>query len=287
MNYKKVYDALINKAILRGKIYPKERHHIVPKSMGGSDRKDNLVYLTPREHIIAHKMLWKIYRNKQMSCALWMMQHTRSGIKLTSKQYEILKIEHAVRVSEINTGRVVTNKTREKLRQANLGKKKSVESKAKMSNSQKGRISPMKGRKHTQKSKDKNSVSNKGRIAWNKGIKYTEEQKAKLDISGLEKGHGWNKGISATPQAKENMSIAQKKSQEGKPGTFTGKKHTEETKKQMRESAKNKPAVTEETKKKLRKKKKARPTLICPHCGKIGDASGLKRWHYDNCKLKQ
>ena len=30
------------------------RHHIVPKHMGGEDIKENIVYLTPEEHALAH-----------------------------------------------------------------------------------------------------------------------------------------------------------------------------------------------------------------------------------------
>lgn len=36
------------------------RHHIIPKHSGGADTDDNFTYLTPREHIIAHFLLWKI-----------------------------------------------------------------------------------------------------------------------------------------------------------------------------------------------------------------------------------
>ena len=27
-----------------------------------------------------------------------------------------------------------------------------------------------------------------------------------------------------------------------------------------------------------------KPIVTCPHCGKIGDNSNMKRWHFDNCK---
>lgn len=37
-----------------------ERHHIVPGSLGGSDDPSNLVYLTAREHYIAHLLLMKM-----------------------------------------------------------------------------------------------------------------------------------------------------------------------------------------------------------------------------------
>lgn len=38
-------------------------HHIIPKHMGGTDDDYNLTYLNVREHIIAHYLLWKIYKN--------------------------------------------------------------------------------------------------------------------------------------------------------------------------------------------------------------------------------
>ena len=39
------------------------RHHIIPKHSGGSNEESNYCYLTIREHIIAHFLLWKIYKN--------------------------------------------------------------------------------------------------------------------------------------------------------------------------------------------------------------------------------
>jgi hypothetical protein len=38
-------------------------HHITPKHMGGDNSEENLTYLSVREHIIAHYLLWKIYKN--------------------------------------------------------------------------------------------------------------------------------------------------------------------------------------------------------------------------------
>ena len=34
-----------------------ERHHIVPKCLGGTDDDDNLIDLLAREHFVAHKLL--------------------------------------------------------------------------------------------------------------------------------------------------------------------------------------------------------------------------------------
>jgi len=40
-----------------------ESHHIVPKSLGGIDDPSNLVLLTPKEHFIAHLLLFKHYKS--------------------------------------------------------------------------------------------------------------------------------------------------------------------------------------------------------------------------------
>lgn len=63
MDYKKYYEQLIEKAQNRS-ILPtvyKEKHHIVPKCMGGTDDKENLIDLTAREHIVAHLLLQRAY----------------------------------------------------------------------------------------------------------------------------------------------------------------------------------------------------------------------------------
>lgn len=61
MNYKKHYELLINRGknrMLSGYV---ERHHIIPKCMGGTDDVENLVQLTPEEHYLAHQLLIKMY----------------------------------------------------------------------------------------------------------------------------------------------------------------------------------------------------------------------------------
>lgn len=75
MNYQWHYERLIDSRKNRikedGKYY--ERHHIVLKSMGGNNSPENLIYLTAREHFIAHWLLWRIHRNKQTSLAFFCM----------------------------------------------------------------------------------------------------------------------------------------------------------------------------------------------------------------------
>ena len=59
--YSRWYNQLIDKARNRGSIdgYT-ETHHVIPRSLGGDNTKQNLVKLTAREHYVAHALLWKM-----------------------------------------------------------------------------------------------------------------------------------------------------------------------------------------------------------------------------------
>ena len=60
--YTITYFSIIENAKLRvlPKTEYKETHHIVPRSLGGSNERDNLVDLTYREHRVCHKLLVKM-----------------------------------------------------------------------------------------------------------------------------------------------------------------------------------------------------------------------------------
>lgn len=57
MNYKNIYDKLINKALIRNiNDLITESHHIIPRSLGGTDDLNNLVDLTLKEHFVAQQI---------------------------------------------------------------------------------------------------------------------------------------------------------------------------------------------------------------------------------------
>ena len=63
MNYSKIYKNIIQNRIQNPVIDDyTECHHIIPKSLGGSDNQSNLVNLLAREHFICHLLLTKIYQ---------------------------------------------------------------------------------------------------------------------------------------------------------------------------------------------------------------------------------
>lgn len=63
MDYKGIYDSLISRSQSRTIDGYTERHHIIPRCMGGNDDHSNITRLTPEEHYVAHQLLVKIYPN--------------------------------------------------------------------------------------------------------------------------------------------------------------------------------------------------------------------------------
>jgi hypothetical protein len=97
MNYERIYNELCTRSLTRKwQKYTYEKHHIIPKSLGGSDIKSNLAILTPREHALAHLLLVKFLTGKhraKMIFAIKSMLSYRNQHRqqLTTKQYATLK----------------------------------------------------------------------------------------------------------------------------------------------------------------------------------------------------
>jgi len=88
MNYNKIYQQIIERAKARQIDGYNEKHHILPRCLGGDDSRDNLVSLTAREHFIAHLLLVKIYNgNLKLVKAVAMMCIGRTERKLTNRLY--------------------------------------------------------------------------------------------------------------------------------------------------------------------------------------------------------
>lgn len=116
MNYIRLYNSIIVNAKFREKpdCYC-EKHHIVPKCLGGTNEESNLVILTAREHFIVHHLLYKIYPNNNkiffaLSAMNMVKRWNNSSVerykpKLTSKQYEQLRIKRSIFVSKFFKGK--------------------------------------------------------------------------------------------------------------------------------------------------------------------------------------
>jgi len=94
MNYLKAYENLIKLHGSKQKPFGySERHHILPKCMGGSDDKDNLVYLSARTHYLAHGLLFYHYKSVKLARAWFGMcdTHRMSNRRVTARQYSLAK----------------------------------------------------------------------------------------------------------------------------------------------------------------------------------------------------
>jgi hypothetical protein len=115
MNYKNLYKNLIftrkNRQKIIGEYY--EKHHIIPKCIGGTDNINNIVYLTGREHYVAHWLLYRIRPHSTgISLAFWKMSipNTRCvkrKYNVSSKAYQEAKMAMAEANRKLNLGRKV------------------------------------------------------------------------------------------------------------------------------------------------------------------------------------
>lgn len=211
--YNKWYFKIIENArtrVLDKSIYV-ERHHVLPKCMGGVNDSYNIVSLTAREHFICHMLLIKMvestYYKRKMQHALGkFVQSTKTQNRnLNSRQYELAR-------------KAISN--------ARKGSTHTVETRQKLSTSNKGKQSPNKGRrgmfKHTESAKEKISNAVKG--------------KSFVDRFGLENATAIIDKI--------------KSSKKGKPSGMLGKKHSQETIEKLSRPKKGSPHVR----------------TTCPHC---------------------
>jgi hypothetical protein len=188
MDYKWHYDRLIEtrkaRILENGEYY--ETHHILPRSMGGSNDKTNLIKLTAREHYIAHWILWRIYRNQQMAFAFLCMNNYKSSTRLKSTfssiGYKEAKEAQSKFMSKLHTGKVISDSHKEKIGNFWRGKLRlhTEETRKKISNSQLGRVlsDECKENLSVASKKSWNSVGRKTRENFTK----TEETKQKMSI---------------------------------------------------------------------------------------------------------
>jgi hypothetical protein len=134
MNYQRIYDQIIDQAKKENRVYGKgvyyERHHIIPKCVGGDGKNHqwkthpNITLLTAREHFICHKLLCLIYPNEsKLKFALWAMSNQKTisrDYKIGSREYEKIRKEYLLLIKGIPK----TQEHRNKLSESKKGVKR-------------------------------------------------------------------------------------------------------------------------------------------------------------------
>lgn len=250
------YETWYNNITLRGKairdLEYSERHHILPKSLGGSDDCENITTLTAREHFICHWLLTKIYTSgKERYLVINALQgmkrenkhQERYSSNITSRVYENLKEEWSRLSSERVSGEnnpmygdkfYRSEEGRKRQRDAVLGDKngsKREASRIKISESKKGKTRP----------------------------EFSKEWREKLSES--KKGENNNRyGVVVSDETRQKMS------EKAKLRTYSAE-------------------VIEKRASKIRGIK--REKILCPHCNTLIAVNVYSRWHGDNCKLRK
>lgn len=121
MNYKLIYENLINRAKLRILEEYTESHHIIPKCIGGNDDESNLVDLTPEEHYLAHLLLVKIYPTEsKLVYAANMMTVGTQYAKRNNKTFGWIRRK----VIEAERGKIVSQETRKRMSESAKNKER-------------------------------------------------------------------------------------------------------------------------------------------------------------------
>lgn len=161
-----------------------ERHHVVPKSLGGNNSKENLALLTAREHFICHKLLVNMvsditFKRKMIMARYMMLKNSKNHQRhvVNGVEYQRLKQVWVIALSESKKGKPGiprSEETRKKMSEKHTGRKHSPETLEKI------RQAAL-GRQHTEETKAKFA----NRVGNRTGVKLSEETKEKMRQSRL------------------------------------------------------------------------------------------------------
>lgn len=91
MDYARIYREFVADRLRKQPEAPTyfERHHILPRSLGGGNEPENLIRLTPEDHLFAHMLLAKVHGGKMWAAVHAMChlvsRHTRGRRKFADR----------------------------------------------------------------------------------------------------------------------------------------------------------------------------------------------------------
>jgi hypothetical protein len=205
--YKKWYFSLMENGQNRVMVdlISTEKHHIIPKSLGGANLKANIVVLTIREHLLAHRLLPHFLdgiEKAKMCHAYHKMVTGRQGkqVKLPPSALLEVKKNYSEARRLMRTGMKHTEETKQKISERHKGKKNTEATRKKISDANKGRllgmIRPKEFGEHISK--------------LLKGVKKTKEHSDKINKNPekIRKTAEKHRGMKRSPEAKEKMRLA-------------------------------------------------------------------------------
>jgi hypothetical protein len=220
----------IKQHTLTGKLYFGKTVQDVESYLGSGTYWTNHIRKHGREHVVT---LWHELFTDKDEMISFALQFSKEMKIVESEQWANLMDENG---TDGTPGRLVSSETRAKVSNSLKGREFSKEHKMNLSISHEGN-------NLSKETKEKLSIANKGK-------KLSEEHKAKLLAIHI--------GSKRSDETKAKISVACK-------GRITSDEHR----------AKISAANTG----------KKRSIITCPHCGKSGGKNTMIRWHFDKCKL--
>lgn len=192
-----------------------EKHHIVPRCMGGTNDKENLIDLFAREHFEAHRLLaLENPENHGLVYAWFRMSFGKNQDRIThvvtAEEYEEARIALSRIQSLKFKGRKVSDETRRKMSESQKGRPLSESHRKKLSENHAdftGENGYWYGKHFSESHRIKLSLAKRGNPSARRGFHLSEEQKEKISNA--------NKGRKLSEHTKEKMS----KSRKGKKTT--------------------------------------------------------------------
>ena len=259
-----------------------ERHHIVPKCLGGTNDKENLIDLYAREHFEAHRLLaLENLENDSLiyawACMAWLKDDKQHRVEISPEEYEELRKKYSEMCSKRYAGEnnpmygvsprermdeetykiwkqklidfTQSDEFRQQRREKNIGKKYPDEVNKKKG--RKGSGHPFYGKHHTEETKQKLRDINTGK-------RYSDEVNAKKGKAGEENAFY---GRKHSDESKAKMSISQKSrfasvdERKALSERITEAMENPEVRKKISDAKKGKP-LSNETKRKMSESRK-------------------------------
>lgn len=249
------YFKIINSEILKNHEYS-EKHHIIPKSLGGTNEKTNIAKISAKAHFICHHLLTKMTTNNAKQ-KMWLAFksllmgnkfQTSRYTKINSTTFAELRKQYSLIMSEKMKNRKFSDETKKKM------------SISQINSCAKRGYGLSKGLIRTNETKRKISEANKGKRSW---LGLTHSNKTKEKFSEIAKNRNPLHNEKISNSLKGNIPWNKNKTLSNEQKIKLSGPKTEEHKLAMR-----KPKTKE----------------MCPYCLKI--TSKNNRYHFSNCKLK-
>lgn len=267
MNYQRIYCDLIEFRKANAPDGYCEKHHAVPRSLGGDNSKSNIVKMTAREYFIAHKLLAKIHGGSMWAALAYMSRGGTKSAKnyqCTSRDYDYIKQKDAewrsVRYrgdSNPFKGKSHDESALKKMRKPRVNKENLY-----------GRVVPHVGFLigHTNTYKPlavKVDTTIRDRID---AMFAPSDELVRLTSFFKRMAAGVRTMAKRDLRGDKNPNYGNGQAISGSKNPMWGTTRSAETRAKISEKAKR--------------------VVQCPHCAKVGSVSNMKRWHFDNCKVK-